>query len=206
MNDDARDSQASESTKASRAGLSSPARRREVLRTLGKASAAAGAAGPLSAMAGGTGRPWCYKDKTYTTCTQASISGAGSVIQSVAPGSTPHGGKPCSHYGNSNNVPASCSGKKFKELISCSGSDSKGVAISKANCLFNRTVADICSSEPNSAEAHWITAYCNAVSRYTSTPSTSNFPYSKDQVNGFYNDINKKAAAYSFFTTYMENG
>jgi hypothetical protein len=205
MNHDARDSQASESPKAGSAGLSSPARRREVLRTLGKASAAAGAAGPLSAMAGGSGRPWCYKDKTYTTCTNASISGAGSVIQSVAPGSTPHGGKPCSHYGNSSNVPSSCSGKKFKELISCSGSDSKGVADTKASCLFNRTVADICSAEPNSQEAHWITAYCNAVSRYSATPSVSNFPYSPSEVNGFYGNANKRAAAYSFFTTYMEN-
>ena len=199
---DARDKLSSESPKA----VSSPARRREVLRTLGKASAAAGAAGPLSALAGGSGRPWCYKDKTYTTCTQASISGAGSVIQSVAPGSTPHGGKPCSHYGNSGNVPSACSGKKFKEMISCSGKDSKGVDISKSSCLFNKTADYICTNAPTSVEAHWITAYCNATARYSATPSLSNFPYSAAQVNGYYNDINKKAAAYAFFTTYMENG
>lgn len=186
--------------------LASAARRREVLRTLGRATAAAGAASPLAAMAGGNGRPWCYKDKTFTTCTPASISAAGSLIQSVAPGSTPHGGKPCGHYGTSTNVPASCSSSLYKQLFTCSGNDTNGKPITDPACLYNRTISDICTAYPTSAEAHWAGAYCNAVVGWRSDPKLATFPYSPAQVSGFFSDTTKKAAAYSFFTTYMENG
>lgn len=183
-------------------------RRRDILKRLGQASAMAGVASPIAALAGGSGRPWCYKDKTCTTVVGASISGVGSVLISAQVNGTQNYGNSCSHFNNSGNIPSGCGGVVFKSVFSCSGKDSLGQPLSSKYCLFNQTISGIlCSSNPawtGSAEAHWATAYCNA-SRYSTNSSSSTFPYSQSQVCSYFSDVNNKAAAYSFFCGYMEN-
>ncbi len=192
------------------------ARRREILRRLGQASAAAGLASPLAALAGGstTGTPWCYQSKVSTTCVHASISGCGSVLLSAQAHGPQCNGKSCSYYTNSciNNskIPTSCQQLVFKKVFSCSGSDSLGTPSSNWNCLFNKTFSQIlCSNNKtnnnywyNSAEAHWVTAYCNSTVGY----NAGSFPYQTSDVCGHYSNAGIKADAYNFYCNYMENG
>ena len=198
------------------------ARRREILRRVGRASAAAGLASPLTAFAwssGATGTPWCYKDKVSTTCVHATISGSGSVLLSAQANGKQNWGKACKYYNNYNSytgkcdtsrVPSVCRDTPFKNIFSCSGSDSLGQGMGSQwrpnqNCLFNKTVGQIlCSTNAtinNSFEAHWAAAYCNSVQYY----SQDSFPYTPTEVCSHYANVGGiRDAAYSFYTNCME--
>jgi len=189
--------------------------RREALRRIGRSAAAAGAASPLSALAGGSAGPrkWC-QDKYKTKKVHASISGCNSVVLSAQSGNECYG-KPCSYYGSSTHIPVSCksgaTAKKFKDIFTCvSGSkDSKNVTYNPNNagngCLYHKKIDDLCTSNASSPEAHWATAYCNSAALWTSD-TTTKFPYSTTQVNSHWTDSSTRLAAYSFYTTYMEGG
>lgn len=195
---------------------SSASRRRDVLRLLGRSAAGAGAASPLLAMAtGGSGRPYCHKDWTKTTCVQASISGAGSIMMSAeASGGNLHGGKKCSDYNEKWKVPTACKDVLFKDLFGCSGSDSLGQPMMNGssvntNCMFNKKPHQICgnSTYSNTPEAHWVTAYCNASKYHSPALASSTFPYSPAEVKDHYQNVGgKKAAAYAFYVNHMEFG
>jgi hypothetical protein len=190
------------------------ARRREILRRIGGATAAAGLASPLAAFAGGSGHPWCYKDKTYTTCVHASISGAASVLLSAQANGTQNYGHSCDYYHNSGShthIPTSCQNdnRTFGTIFSCSGSDSNGKHSGQKGCLFDKTITtllcDSGSTTARSPEGHWASAYCNAT-RYSSDLSYSTFPYKQSDVCAHYQNVGGiKAQADSFYRNYMEN-
>lgn len=189
----------------------SNASRRRALQNFGRASAAAGLASPLAALAGGSGRPWCYRDKTKTTCVQASISGVGSVVLSAQANGSENHGKSCGYYKSSQNIPSACAGLVFKNIFACSGNDSNGKSMSQGtNCLFNLTLTQLLCEQKvagsnSSPEAHWATAYCNSHVGYNTDPAVSTYPYSKTQVAAYYSNSNMRLPAYNFFCNYMEN-
>jgi hypothetical protein len=181
----------------------SPARRREVLRHLGRGAAAAGAASPLAALASGyanTGkRKWC---KSGGKNVHASISGCGSQMLSAKSEDECYG-RPCSWY--KDRVPASCGGAyKFKDKFSCYGKyDSGGKSSGQYGCKFDKTFNDLFTNHATSVEAHWAAAYCNA----THDGGGYNFSYSTAQINTFFlNDHTANNPAYRFFRDYMELG
>jgi hypothetical protein len=189
-------------------------RRREILRRIGRASVVAGAAGsPLSALATGNPRRWC-KDIPSNKCVQASISGMGSVVMS-AQASNEVCSKKCSHYASTANWPGSCSNGStaitcntaFKTAFNCNVGgtfDSLGVSISNGNCLLHKSLATLCSSYSNTVEAHWATALANA-NKLASPATGAPFPYTPGEVVAHFGNVNIRASAYTFYTTYCEN-
>ena len=186
-------------------------RRREALRRLGRAGAAAGAASPMAALAtGGGGRKWCH-DKYKTKKVHASVSGMNSVVMSADP-SDENYGKPCGHYGSAGNIPSVCGGdKKFSQFFTCGwqSRDSRNVVFdnstySKNNCLFHKTITQLCGSHGETAEAGWMTAYCNAAALH----GQGKFPYSMSEVRAFWDsgDLQVRASAQTFFRGFMEHG
>lgn len=206
--------------------LASLARRRQVLRSLAKASAVAGAASPLSALAtGNSTRGWCHAKDSTTVCVTASKSGCHSVMQSAQKtGTNQHYGNGCSTHRNSAQVPATCRNLDFKTIFSCTPSsntakDSMGNAFrtyksstgkwsDNTACAFNMTPSTLCATYPNSSEAHWVNAYINAT-RFSSSPSASTFPYDTVTVVTQYNNSSDpvdRADYYAFFVNFMERG
>ncbi len=199
----------------------SAARRREILRRIGQASVAAGAAAsPVAALATGSPRKWCKDPVNTTKCVQASISGMGSVVLS-AQASNEVCGKKCSHYAVAGNWPASCSNgsvaitcnsatdssnTKFKVAFACAGGalDSLGKAQADPACLLNMSLPTLCASYPTSVEAHWATALGNA-NKLVAPVGSAPFPYTPAQVVGHFQNLAMKASAYTFYTTYCEN-
>ena len=194
-------------------GPPSIARRREILKRIGKTSVLAGAAAsPLAAMATGT-RKWCRHPVDTTKCVQASISGMASVVLS-AQTSDEVCAKKCSHYSTSTNWPTSCSNGSitvtcntpFATTFNCAGgtSDSLGVVRGQSGCLLDKTMLVLCTSHPTTAEAHWATALGNA-NKLITPPVGAPFPYTPGQVVGHFQDLAVRSSAYSFYTTYCEN-
>lgn len=191
-------------------------RRREVLRRMGQASLAAGAAAPMAALAG-TGKRWCKHPVDTTKCVHASVSGMGSNLMSRNPNDEVCA-KKVSHYATSTNWPGTCFGAAstivctdtFKKAFNCSGTavDSGGRAQSNTDCLLNKRLIDLCSMPAynTSAEAHWVCAMANA-NKINGSDGKASFPYTPAQVAGFYlsTDLVLKSSAYTFFTTYCEN-
>ena len=191
-------------------------RRREVLRRMGQASLAAGAAAPMAALAG-TGKRWCKHPVDTTKCVHASVSGMGSNLMSRNANDEVCA-KKVSHYATSTNWPATCFGATgtivctdtFKKAFNCAGTavDSGGLPQTNSNCLLNKTLVQLCSnvSYSNSVEAHWACAMANA-NKINGSDGKASFPYTPAQVAGFYlsSDLALKSAAYTFFTTYCEN-
>ena len=185
------------------------ARRRDVLRRIGMASMAAGAASPLSALAGtgwdSTGqRKWV---KSGGKPVNATISGGGSVMSSVATTpATGSYGKPCSYYQSS--PPSSCMNTKFSDIFACTGKTcSNNVAwtanktFAESNCVFDKKIKNIFAG--NTMESHWATAYCNSIS----DGAGYNFPYSPAQIKAFFStDERVTSSAYKFFKDYMQTG
>lgn len=183
--------------------------RRDALRRVGRAAAAAGVASPMAALAG-DGRKWaCNPPKTNKV--HATISGCKSVLLSGQAGNQCYG-RSCSYYKYPSNIPAGCktysTPKKFKDIFVCiSGSkDSNGVTYYPSNssngCLFHKQIDTLCSRYASSQEAHWAVAYCNSTALWSSSDSMSKFPYSPAQVQTYF--TNRDLNAYCFFTDYME--
>ena len=195
------------------AGQPSIARRREILKRIGKVSVLAGAAAsPMAAMATG-GRKWCRHPVDTTKCVQASISGMASVILS-AQASDEVCAKKCSHYATSTNWPSTCSNGSisfncntvFATAFNCASgtSDSLGVVRGHSGCLLDKTMLVLCTSYQGSLEAHWATALANA--NKLAVPAVgAAFPYTPGQVVGHFQDLAVRTSAYSFYTTYCEN-
>ena len=198
---------------AGEAPLDSIRQRRAALRSIGRASALLGAASPLAAMATGkSGRPWCYKDTSRTTCVHASISGIGSVLHSAQANGNQHYGHGCSYYQTYGNAGA-CKDKKFKQIFNCSSAstDSRGEPPRKSgannpDCLFNMKPHQVCTSASDSPEAHWFTAYCNALKLHRADVASSQFPYHPNTVVAHYSDGRIVASAYLFYKNHMEHG
>lgn len=197
------------------AGDVSIRQRREALRRIGRAGAAAGAASPLSALANGTGgQKWCH-DRYRTKKVHASISGCKSVVMSAQPGHECYG-KPCSWYKSKVNIPSSCrdnsgNAKKFKDIFACVAGtkDSRGITYDPYNnngCLFHKRIDGLCKNYPNSPEAHWCTAYCNSAALWNSSWDLTKFPYSRTEVNAHWTDPAKRVDAYTFYIDHMEGG
>jgi hypothetical protein len=189
------------------------ARRREILKRIGRTSLVAGAAAsPLAALAGGSGPSWCRHPVDVTKCVHASISGMASIVLS-AQASNEVQSKKCSHYSNSSNWPSTCSNgtkaitcnSRFKTAFNCpSGSfDSKGVATGKAGCLLDKTLLDLCTNYSGSNEAHWACALGNA-NKLALPVTGAPFPYTPAQVVGHYQDGTLRPTAYTFYTTFCE--
>lgn len=178
--------------------------RRETLRRVGRAAAAAGVASPMAALAG-DGRKWaCNPPKTNKV--HATISGCKSVLLSGQAGNQCYG-RSCSYYKFTSNIPAGCKSgggpKKFKEIFVCTGmTDSNSKKSGDKGCYFDKTIDDLCANYAGSKEAHWAVAYCNASALWSSTDSLSKFPYSTAQVQAYW--TNQDLNAYCFFTDYME--
>lgn len=177
------------------------ARRRAILKRIAGASAAAGvAATPLSALAGGSVRPWC-KNKTAGTNVNASVSAVASIILSASPGSQKFG-----QAGTYFTISTNCylSTDTFASIFGVtSGSDSKGVAFGTTGCLLNMLCSTLLTANYSStAEYHWLTAYCNAKLTQNNVPNT--FPYLPGAVKTYYSA--KNSAALTFFTNFMESG
>ncbi len=189
--------------------------RRNALRRVGQAAAAAGVTSPMAALATGTGtRKWAC-DPPKTNKVHATISGCKSVLVSAQAGNQCYG-KSCSWYKYSSNIPAGCKDsygnpKKFRDILSCaSGSkDSNNVTYYPGwdnGCLFHKQIHTLCANYASSAEAHWAVAFCNSTSLWSSSDSVSKFPYSPTEVSGHWQDPAIKADAYCFYTDYMEAG
>jgi hypothetical protein len=209
------------------------ARRREILKQIGAASAAGAAAtSPMSALAGGsTSGRWCHSPIDYNKCVHASISGMGSVMHSAQAGNEVCS-KKCSHYASYTNWPSNCTNgqktitcnssndkynTKFCDVFNCnnhSAKDSNGVSLysyqwgkwtMNSNCLLSKSLPTLCASNPSTMEAHWATAVGNA-NLLQSPVGSAPFPYSPAQVCGYYSsaDLTMKSAAYTFFSQYCE--
>jgi hypothetical protein len=206
-------------------GPTSIARRREILKRIGMGAAAAGAAAsPMAAMAG-SARKWCKHPTDTTKCVHASISGMASVVMS-AQASNEVCSKKCSHYANYANWPGSCTNgtqaitcnnsndsynTKFCVAFKCeawTAQDSHGRpryvnGVLNTDCLLNKSLKTLCNLHSGETEAHWATALGNA-NKLMAPTTGAPFPYTPGNVVSFYGDPAKKAAAYTFFSTYCE--
>lgn len=198
---------------------SSIAGRRAILKRIGGASVVAGAASPLSALAG-TGRKWCKHPTDSTKCVQASISGAASVLMSAQASDEVKSYK-CSHYGSSTNWPSICNNGStsitcstmFCTAFKCDYAglyDSEGRPTRNSNgtrntdCLFNKSLVTLCSQHAGTKEARWACALANANKLAVANGTSAAFPYTPAQVVALAQDSSKRDAAYAFFTTYTE--
>lgn len=172
------------------------ARRRALLRGVGKGAAVLAATAPLQTLAG-------QSLLTFDGQHQCSVSGQHSGVHSATPTNTPL----CSGYspnywgqaatGNGNgasplNAWPTDYRQKFIDIFTQSGFNS-------SITLFDVMQND--GAYTNSDERHWLGAYLNALS------GNFNFPYSGAQVIAYYNQGSASAVyqdALTFFKTYME--
>ncbi len=179
------------------------ARRRAVLKGIGKGSAVMVAAVPIHTLAANT---------ILGGGKLATVSGSQSVISSQQTGpQTISSGYAPSYYetvANWPNYTVSSSTKKSEDSATAN-SAVNGIAVNpdeKFKDIFghgSRTkLLDILKNSPASDEAAWVTALLNAIKN----PAGFNYPYSAPQVLAFYNDTNplKVAQALAFFKGYMQ--
>lgn len=182
--------------------------RRDALRRVGRAAAAAGVASPMAALATGSGKQWaCNPPKTNKV--HATISGCKSVLMSGQTGNQCFG-KKCTYYKDLASIPSSCTAKYwnngiktrakyFKEIFVCTGmTDSHGKRIGESGCYFDMGIDALCAMTTPPKEAHWAAAYCNSASFY----SAGNFPYATNEIQGHWS--NQDNNAYCFYTDFME--
>lgn len=175
--------------------LSTPAlaRRHLILKGVGKGSLLVAAAVPIQTLAGTgmlTGR-----GANGEPAVRCSVSGMQSGIHSAAPSAGTCGGYSPGwwkqHKDNPHqNWPGSVNPNAVITTV-CSGS----------NLMVGGQLAtlwQVASEFPNTDECHWVCAWLNA------TVGTHNFPYTPAEVIALYQDVGKRAAALSFFKTYME--
>lgn len=184
------------------AGLASAARRRALLKGLGKGAALAGSAVPLSSLATGGDRPGMRLKKTDNKYYYCSVSGNASIMLSGGPSNPPDcWGKKCSYYkkdvygkyptwpkniyGSSVCIVGSTGYAPTTRFIDMFGS---GPTTSIGDCVSKSTPDDY---------SHWVAALLNA------QQFAGSFPYSTTEVMALYKDSTKRGAAISFFKNYM---
>lgn len=161
------------------------ARRRILLKGVGKGAAVLAATVPIQTLAN-------QSLLTFDGLHQCTVSGMKSGVHSTTPGTTPLcGGFSILHWSNlpTNQWPGgtSTSVKKWNQVFTTSSSYSN-------NKLVDILKTPLSSSSP---EAHWIVAWLNA----TALPR-SQFPYSPAEVIVY--NTEASTDAYTFFTTFME--
>ena len=168
------------------AALSSAAiaRRRILLKGVGKGAAVLAATVPIQTLAN-------QSLLTFDGLHQCTVSGMKSGVHSTTPGTTPLcGGFSILHWSDLNTTQwpggTSTSGLKWKQVFTTSSP------------YNNNTLVEILKTRSSSAEAHWIVAWLNA----TRPPPGTPFPYTPDQVVAY--NTAASADAYTFFTTFME--
>jgi hypothetical protein len=173
------------------------ARRRLLLKGATGGASALAALTPVGAMAQST--VFVCGPNAQTVC---SLSGTNSAAHSFGPNVSKvvAGGRPVAYWGKPSStspmVPANTwptDGTAFGPAMKLSDSF-LGVNSTTKLC---KVLAD----SPGSPEAHWITAYLNAL-KYQ---PLGTFPYTAAQVKGFYADSLKRDSAVAFFTNYLEN-
>lgn len=179
------------------------ARRKMLLTSIGKGSAAAAAvAAPMQSLAAiGT-------LSLTTTGKRCTISGAMSGVHSRETVTAVCTGRRGTFYNRAVNWPGYSAGSNPTAINGITGSNSG--ATFDINTLFNVgtlfgsgigvKLIDILSGNPNSEYYHWVTALLNGTLGSTAV----NFPYTAQQVIDLYNNPVKRADALFFFTTYME--
>lgn len=189
---------------------SSPARRRALLKGLGKTAAIAGAAMPLRSLAG-SGRMRLKKtdNKNYN----CSVSGNMSVMLSTGADALPQcSGKPPSHYCSNN---GRCDNDDKARWTNWWNDGASAVCYKNtARTLYCRPttsfnsvfgsgpstmIGALCNLAIPTEETHWVTALLNSNVRETT------FPHSPEQVIALYGSSNR-AAAYAFFKDWMVQG
>ena len=163
------------------------ARRRILLKGLGKGAAVLAATAPIQTLAS-------QSLLTFDGLHQCTVSGMKSGVHSKTPlDTTPRcGGFSIAHWSNLNTTQwpggTVTSALKWKDVFTTSSS------------YKNNTLAQILqnSSSNSSTEAHWIVAWLNA----TQPPPGTPFPYTRDEVVAY--NTAASVDAYTFFTTFME--
>ena len=161
---------------------SAAARRRILLKGVGKGAAVLAATVPIQTLAN-------QSLLTFDGLHQCTVSGMKSGVHSTTPGTTPLcGGFSILHWSNLNPTqwPSGTSGLKWKQVFTTSSP------------YNNNTLVEILTTRSSSTEAHWIVAWLNA----TRPPPGTPFPYTPDQVVAY--NTAASADAYTFFTTFME--
>lgn len=176
------------------------ARRRILLKGVGKGTAVLAASVPIQTLAG-------QSLLTFDGKHQCSVSGMHSGVHSATPSNTPVcGGYSPGRYGQSykdgapKHWPA---GVNYNALVTSVFKDSRLTNDDgSVPTLFQvMSPKDKTGMFANTDEFHWITAWLNALSH------SFNFPYSGDEVLAFYNQGTGSTAyadALEFFKTYME--
>jgi hypothetical protein len=194
---DATDSQ---STVTGGAALSSDAmaRRRMLLKSLGKGSAvvAAAAAGSIHTLAGAT-------TLTYTASgSRCSISGTISGIHSKDTGTSTCAGKNPLFYKTKSNWPPSSN-----DNYSVDGTSITFSRTSAFNSVFGgsdttplKSILYVVTTSSVSVEAVWVTALLNALPG----SGAQNFPYTAKKVIDLYKSSADNPGAYTFFKDYMQ--
>lgn len=185
------------------------ARRKAILRGLGKTAVVAGAAVPLRSLAGAGDRYRFKKhDNKYYHC---SVSGHMSVMMSRNPGSVPDcSGKPHSHYKSSDGKCETNAKGKWTNwrsdgtLAFCYKHSSNGSycrPMDKFNAVFGsgsaKMLGELVNYTTATDESHWVAALLNSDLRATT------FPHSPQQVIAHYQDSSKRAVALAFYRDWL---
>lgn len=191
-----------EQSPAPTAGLESAARRRALLKGLGKGAALAGSAVPLSSLATGGQRPGMRLKKTDGNYYYCSVSGNGSIMLSAGTSTPPTCvGKACSYYkkdwyGKFSTWPKNVSG----QYVCIVGSNGYPPTTRFCDIFIGgttKTIGDCVNTASPDDNSHWVTAMLNA------TVCASTFPYTTTEVLALYNDSTQRTAAITFFKNYM---
>lgn len=195
-------------------GVQTIARRKAILKALGKTAAVAGVASPLSSLAAARLR-YESNGKNY----QCSVSGNMSVLRSVNPASVPvcSGKSPVSYRskdGSCTDAGATVANWPMWPVLSVNGVN-KPVCHTQAGqggtpylptaefrAVFGSGKGKRIGKMINDgdADAHWVAALLNA----TKYPTT--FPHTPEDVIRQYNDPAKQAAALSFYQQHVNKG
>lgn len=190
-----------ETTGQGKAEVFSPAaiaRRRMLLKSVGKGTAVLAATVPIQTLAG-------QSLLTFDGKHQCSVSGMFSGVHSATPTSTPLcGGFSPGWWGQSNNSTPLVPSRAWPTLPNGWTPNTKCRSVFTRNTLTGDPTLFQVMKPPtyaNTDERHWICAWLNALSR------SFNFPYSGQQVVDFYN-LGRGSTGYinalTFFKTYME--
>lgn len=188
------------------------ARRRAILKGLGKTAALAGAATPLSSLAGSNTRMRVLKtDAKYYNC---SVSGNMSVLMSQGTANlTTCSGKAHSYY-SANDSPKSCTTNARARWPTWPTDGVNAVCYLQSgttalycnpmthfNTVFGAgsttMFGALCNLSTPTSESQWVAALLNANVR------AATFPDNPERVIALYKDTATRAAALSFYTTWL---
>jgi hypothetical protein len=174
------------------------ARRRMLLKGVGKGVAVMAATVPIQTLAT---QPFLTKDGQH----QCTVSGAMSGVHSTTPNSTPtcRGNTPTFYQTLSNwpNYKSSNQSISPKLKVGSTNVDETTPFATVFGGGSATTLFSLLTSTPASDEAVWVTALLNAFKN----PVGFNFPYTSAQVVAYYSSA-QAAQALTFFKTYMQTG